>query len=384
MSSRVRARFASEAEEMRRVEFLHHKWMMGFDAVKGLIEDGGLAAVVAIGIYEVASGDMTPGTVLALAMLYKSAAIPLQNLHRIVDELHESVLQIDAAGDVMGADRDPSLAGSTRPEMSDRLPCISLRGLSLRRHDADGRERRTLDGVDLDISFGEVVGIAGPSGGGKTTLLRAILGLLPAYEGQLRILGAEVRDLSKADLADLVGYGPQRPYVRAGTVRDNIIEAVTREGEISDAEIQHALRRAQLDLEPDKWLSERGDNISPGQAQRLSLARIFAKQRARIVVLDEATSMLDGTTQAVVMQELRQHAAGRALLMVAHRLDTLKWADRILVLDQGRVAQCGTFDQLSKVPGTFAQLLGRQESVAGEKVDSSSKTSTTWGDAAAA
>ncbi len=107
---------------------------------------------------------------------------------------------------------------------------------------------------------------------------------------------------------------------------------------------------------------ERGDNISPGQIQRLSLARVFAKNGAKLVILDEATSMLDGSTQAEIMQELRRHAKGRAMVMVAHRLDTLRWADRILVLDRGRIVQSGTYEELEAQPGVFATLLGERAS----------------------
>jgi len=362
MSGRVKARFESEAEEMRTVEFLHHKWMMVFDAVKGLIEDGGLATIVGIGIYKVTTGDMTPGTILALAMLYKSAAVPLQSLHRIVDELYESALQIDAAHDVLDASDDVSLAGNTIPIAEPAAPIVAAKGLRLSRTSPDGERKMVLDGVDFDIRAGDVIGIAGPSGGGKTTLLRAMLGLFPDYEGELRLFGAEVRDLSKDDFADWISYGPQRPYVRQGSLRANIVEGVVRQGDVANDVVTGALKQARLQLDPAKTVTERGDSISPGQAQRLSLARVFAKDRAKLVVLDEATSMLDGNTQAEIMQELRQHAKGRALIMVAHRLDTLRWADRILVLDQGQIVQSGTYNQLATTKGVFATLLGKENS----------------------
>ena len=362
MAGRVRSHFEDEAQDIRKIEFLHHKCDDVFRRIQRADRDGGLAVIVGTGIYQVAAGNMTPGTILALAMLYKSVAIPLQNLHRIVDELYESVLQIGAARDVIEANDDPALAGRVKLQTELATPIVATRNLSVIRKSEEGEEKLVLDRVCLEISAGEVVGIAGPSGGGKTTLLRAMLGLFPDYEGQLRIFGTEVRELSKQDMADCISYGPQQPYVRQGSVRSNIIDGVVREGKIPDADIAKALRRARLDLEPDKILSERGDNISPGQAQRLSLARIFAKDQARFVVLDEATSMLDGSTQAEIMEELREHAEERAFVMVAHRLDTLRWADRILVLDSGRIVQSGTYQELSTIPGIFADLLGVQPS----------------------
>lgn len=362
VSQRVKARFEGEAEEMRVVEFLHHKWMMTFDASKGLIEDGGLAVIVAAGIYQVTTGDMTPGTILALAMLYNSAAIPLQSLHRIVDEMYESILQIGAAQNVLMAVDDPALNGQVKPVADPATPIVSAKDLCLTRTCTDGERRNVLNSVSFDIRAGEVIGIAGPSGGGKTTLLKAMLGLFPDYQGKLILFGAEVRDLSKDDLSDWISYGPQKPYVRQGSLRANIVEGVVRQGDIVDTAIVSALQQARLDLNPVRVLSERGDNISPGQAQRLSLARVFAKDQARLVVLDEATSMLDGCTQAGIMDELRKHAKGRALAMVAHRLDTLRWADRILVMDKGHIVQSGTYDELSTMPGIFANLLGEEAS----------------------
>lgn len=360
MSGRVGARFEGETEEMRAIEFIHHKWMMTFDAIKGLIEDGGLAVIVGVGIYQVTEGNMTPGTILSLAMLYKSAAIPLQNLHRIVDELYESALQIDASQDILEARDDASLAGNTMPVADPTAPVVAAKGLRLTRTSADGESKTVLDDIDFEIHLGDVIGIAGPSGGGKTTLLRAILGLFPDYHGELRLFGAEVRDLSKNEFTDWISYGPQKPYVRQGSLRANVVEGVVRQGDIASEIVTGALGQARLELDPEMALTERGDNISPGQAQRLSLARVFAKDRAKLIILDEATSMLDGSTQAEIMQELRRHAKGRALVMVAHRLDTLRWADQILVLDQGRIVQSGTYDELSTRPGIFATLLGEQ------------------------
>lgn len=360
MTDHVTSRLDQEADEMRKVEFLHHKWMMGFDAAKSLIEDAGLAVVIGVGIFQTVSGDMTPGTILALGMLYKSAAIPLQSLHRIVDELYASVLQIDAAIEIVEAEDDPGLNGKLMPRLRDDEPIVVAHELSLVRTSQEGKRTHVLDNVSFKISPGEVVGIAGPSGCGKSTLLQTILGLFAGYDGHLRVCGHEVRDLSKHDYADLVSYGPQRPYVRQGNVRDNIIEAFRVKTNVGDETLKESLAAASLQIDLDKGLTERGSNLSPGQVQRLSLTRVFAKKQARIVLLDEATSMLDGATQAEIMERLRCHAQGRALVMVAHRLDTLRWADRILVLDSGRIVQSGTYEELAAMPGTFAELLGEQ------------------------
>ncbi|MBY2941884.1 ABC transporter ATP-binding protein [Rhizobium leguminosarum] len=360
MTARVKSRFDAETEAMRLIEFRHHKWMMTFDAAKGLVEETGLAVVVAVSIWQVAAGQITPGTILALAMLYKAAALPLQNLHRVTDELHESLLQLGASLSISGKPDDAGISGRSAPAVTDAALAISARQLSLTRNASDGSTKRVLSDITFDIAPGEVVGIAGPSGGGKSTLLKVMLGLFADYEGSFEMFGSQVRDLDKGALSDLIAYGPQKPYVSHGSVRANLIDGSIRTGELPDDHLRAALRRADFGVELDAELTERGDNISPGQAQRLSLARVFAKDQSKVVILDEATSMLDGKTQAAVMSELRSFANGRALIMVAHRLDTLRWADRIIVLDGGRIVQSGSFEELESCFGPFQILLGSE------------------------
>lgn len=360
MGERVRKRFVIETEEIRTIEFKHHKWMMVFDGVKSFFEDAGLAIVVASGIWQVSEGEMTAGTILALAMLYRSAALPLQNLHRIVDELHESLLQLDAASHVVDIEHDTALKGTVIPAAHPDAPIVRAEHFSLSRNPVGGVAQPILYDLNFEVRAGEIIGIAGPSGGGKSTLLKAMLGLFGDYEGHLELFGSEVREIDKTRLADLVAYGPQKPYVPQGTVRSNINDGALRSGEHPDETLLASLRRAQFKMGLDKEISERGDNISPGQAQRLSLARVFSKEQSRLIVLDEATSMLDGWTQTKVMDELRAYVVGRALIMVAHRLDTLRWADRIIVLDGGRIVQCGSYSELAQTPGTFRMLLGTE------------------------
>lgn len=354
----VKNRFDKETDDIKNIEFRHHKWMMGFDALKGFVEDFGQALIVGIGIALVISNQMTPGTILTLVMLYRGASVPLKNLHRVVDELHESVLQVDAASAIVDPVDDPNLKGLSEPTFRKSVPLIRARNLKLSRKMDDGSSLNVLNGINLDISEDEVIGVVGTSGCGKTTLLNTILGLHHDYEGELEVFGTEVRDLSKSSQSSVIGYGPQRPYIRQGTVRENIAESLSKCGTVNDSSLMDAMTSAQLDFQLDKVLDESGDNLSLGQIQRLSLARVFAKKNARLVVLDEATSGLDGATQSKIMTELKSHSQGRAMIMVAHRLDTLKWADRIIVLDKGDIVQEGTFQELSTIPGEFANLMG--------------------------
>ena len=167
------------------------------------------------------------------------------------------------------------------------------------------------------------------------------------------MFGTEVRDLRKLDLSMHVAYAQQEPFVLTGTLREN-------------AAMLRALDRSCLGPDHYEWshgldtrIHEGGRNLSGGQRQRLALAWVFLQKYAELIVLDEATSALDNATESRVIEELHAHAAeaGRTVIMVAHMLTTSRKADRVLVMDEGRVAQDGTYADLSQKPGIFFDLL---------------------------
>ena len=220
--------------------------------------------------------------------------------------------------------------------------------------------QEVLRGVTLEVPHGTYLGIAGKSGCGKSTLVRLIC-KLEAARG-VCLGGVPIQALSRADIAGEVSLVPQSPFLVAGTVRENICYGTKRA--VTDEEVREAARRADIadfiEAQPQGYgarVAEGGRNLSGGQKQRIALARVFL-QRPRVLILDEATSALDNVSEKKIQAELEKlHAeTGMTVIAIAHRLTTLQNCDAILVMEDGRVVQKGTFRGLSAAPGAFRRL----------------------------
>ncbi|HVS36598.1 MAG TPA: ATP-binding cassette domain-containing protein, partial [Gemmataceae bacterium] len=227
---------------------------------------------------------------------------------------------------------------------------------------SDGGEGRVrgLDGASLTIRHGETIGIAGCSGGGKSTLIRVLLRLTHPCDGRVRIGGIPLEELSRTDIGRLFGYVGQTPFVFSGTIRDNIAyghDRATPEAICRAAEMAH-LHEEILAMPGgyDALVSERGLNLSGGQRQRLAIARILLKD-APILILDEATSALDNLSERYVQLALGVKNPDRTTILVAHRLTTLRDADRIFVFSDGRIVETGGYNELIQQGGVFAELV---------------------------
>jgi ATP-binding cassette subfamily B protein len=355
---------AKVAERLRRQSFNHHRWMTTFDFAKRLVEGGGFLAVVAMGAWLAARGSVSKGDVLTFAVLYGSVTRPLRDLHRVIDDGAEALLMVRELIDLRGLPVDVGLHGTASPETGSEL-VVEARSCSVKYELPTGPHWALRD-VNLTVRTGDVVGIAGPSGSGKTTLLAALLGLIGDYSGSLELFGHEVRELDKEALAKLVSYVPQSPFIRMGTLRDNLSYSVP--GGVTDPEILDAVAKAQLadvlqrsDAGLDALISEQGRDLSGGERQRIMLARVFLR-RGQLLVLDEATSALDSENEVRVQRALAEIISrSAATLIVAHRLSTLSITNKIVVVNEGSIVQEGTFDMLSRAPGLFRDLLMRQD-----------------------
>jgi ATP-binding cassette subfamily B protein len=220
-------------------------------------------------------------------------------------------------------------------------------------------DKLILNEIDLHVPSGETHAIVGATGAGKSTIIRLLLRFYDTVSGEVSLDGVDIKDLSYSSLRGACGYVSQDVFLFHGTVRENI-----RYGRelATDQEIEDAARQAeahdficQLPEGYDTVVGERGQKLSGGQRQRVSLARAILRNPA-ILVLDEATSAVDNETEAAIQRSLAHVTKGRTSLVIAHRLSTVRDADRIWVLEDGRVTESGKHDDLLKNNGLYAAL----------------------------
>jgi ATP-binding cassette subfamily B protein len=244
-----------------------------------------------------------------------------------------------------------------------RADDVSLPSLETVARRETSESGEVLRGVSFRADRGEMVALVGPSGAGKTTITHLVARLYDVTGGQVRVGGHDVRDVTLQSLEDVVGYVTQDAYMFHDTIRTNLEYArpgVTEQeiwSALDAAQIAHLVRALPENL--DTVVGDRGYRLSGGERQRLAIARLLLKAPP-ILVLDEATAHLDSESEAAVQRALDTALEGRTALVIAHRLSTVRHADRILVIDKGRVVQEGPHEQLLAEGGLYGHLYRTQ------------------------
>ena len=353
----------ARATERRRVkEIRHHFQMALFGCAKALNEGFFHILLLAGAIFLAVNGRMSFGDVLTFSILYLNVMAPLAEIHRVLDEGHEASLRVGDLLEMLGEPVDPSFTakGARLVRLTPGEPVIEVEDLQVEYPTVSGGRFRSLDGISLTIRHGETIGVAGCSGGGKSTLIRVLLRLTHPCGGRVRVGGVLLDDLSRQDIGQIFGYVGQTPFVFSGTIAENI--AYGNEGATPEA-IRRAAELACLHDEImatpvgyDSPVTERGQSLSGGQRQRLAIARILLKEPP-VLILDEATSALDNLSERHVQRSLGVKDADRTTILVAHRLTTLRDADRIYVFEGGKIVEVGGYNELIQQGGVFAELV---------------------------
>lgn len=316
--------------------------------------------IIVVGAQGVFDQTMTVGVLIAFQMLSGRVVNPLIQIVSLINEYQQTALSVRMLGEVMNRPSEGrGGAASLRPQLTGE---ISFDDVTFR---YPGSSVTALDRAKFTIQPGAVVGIVGRSGSGKTTLTKLIQGLYPVQEGIIRFDGVDAREIDLSHLRRQVGVVLQENFLFRGSVRDNL---TMTKPDASFDEVVAAARAAGADefIERmpqgyDTLLEENASNLSGGQKQRLSIARSLLA-RPRILILDEAASALDPESEAIFIKNLSQIAVGKTVIMISHRLSTLVNADSILVMQRGRLADCGTHPELLARCETYQQLWNQQTS----------------------
>ncbi len=361
---RIIKAYTRETESARAVEAVSREyidrnvrlvWITGaFFPMMQLFSNISLALVIYLGGRQTIFNQITAGDFVAFISYLGMLTWPMMAIGWLVNLIQRGKASLARVGAIL----------DTRPDIGNRPGARPFSGLSIDiktealQFRYDENVPPALEEVSLHIPGGTVLGVTGPPGAGKTTLLRLLTRIQDPSGGRILYDGADIRDLRIEDFRSRIAYVPQEPFLFAGTLRDNI----TFGADIPEEEFLKALRMAALEktlrslpLGAETLVGEKGVILSGGQKQRVALARAFLRERP-ILILDDPISQVDAETGDVILRAVRDLAGRRTLVIVSHRISAVRFAQRIITLQNGRVTESGTHQELLLQQGYYARM----------------------------
>ena len=361
-------RFKTANGELRDTNMKVQKMMAIMHPVLTVVMNAAIIAVILIGgldIANVAGSEMSAGTIMAAVTYVTQVIMSIMMVTMLFTSVSRAMASVKRVNEVL--DADPVIISGEKVGESEEI-AVSFRNVSFRYPSATGRP--VLHDINIDIKKGETFAIIGATGSGKTSLVNMILRFYDATEGEVLVNGIPVKEYDLAALRSSISYVMQKSELFSGTIAENI-----RWGkpDATDEEVRAAARIAQAEDFVnsfsggfDDYIAEKGASLSGGQKQRMSIARAIVR-RPEMIILDDATSALDLATEARLRKALREELSGSTVIMIAQRIASVKEADRIAVIENGTIKDCGSHEELMRTSETYRDIYNSQMKGADEK-----------------
>lgn len=354
-------RFKKANSELRDTNIRVQKLMALMNPVLTVVMNTAVIAVILIGGFEinnVAGTGMSAGTIMAAVTYITQVIMSIMMVSTLFNSVSRAMASVKRVNEVLEC--DPVIVSGKRSGEADDV-AVSFKNVDFRYPSATGRP--VLHDINIDIKKGETFAIIGTTGSGKTSLVNLILRFYDATDGEVSVNGVPIKEYDLSELRSNISYVMQKSELFSGTVADNI-----RWGkqDATDEEIRNAAKTAQADEficgfadGYDTYIAEKGASLSGGQKQRMSIARALVR-RPEIIILDDATSALDLATEAKLRRALREDLKDSTVIMIAQRIASVREADRIAVIENGTIKDCGSHDELMRTSETYRDIYNSQ------------------------
>ena len=354
-------RFKKANGELRDTNIRVHKLMAMMHPVLTVVMNAAVIAVILIGGWEienVAGTGMSAGTIMAAVTYVTQVIMSIMMVTMLFNSVSRAMASVKRVGEVL--DSEPVIVSGDRESEGSDI-AVSFKNVDFRYPSAKGRP--VLHDINIDIKKGETFAIIGATGSGKTSLVNLITRFYDVSGGEVQVNGVPVKEYDLTALRSGISYVMQKSELFSGTIAENIRWG---KADATDAEVEEAARIAQAEDfvngfadKYDTYIAEKGASLSGGQKQRMSIARALVR-KPEIIILDDATSALDLATEAKLRKALRENLGGSTVIMIAQRIASVKEADRIAVIENGTIKDCGSHEELMRTSETYRDIYSSQ------------------------